>query len=189
MKQIFIQLAKIVLEKDRKCIERTFNCTEASNEEDCLYYAKPQDSRKICVYNSDKCYEVYKNCEDYFQTEPSNQCSDLKLYNGKSCYLDSNSRCRSSDKTCSQAHNEDECKLIAETGVSDPDKKVCDYVKYTGDPSEHCVENYKYCSDYRGTDSDICTYIKPYDESGKNIDITSKCVYTTGIGCDLVNTV
>ena len=175
--------SKCVLEKDRKCIERTFNCTEASNEEDCLYYAKPQDSRKICVYNSDKCYEVYKNCEDYFQTEPSNQCRGLTLYNGKSCYLDSNSRCRSSDKTCSQAHDEDECKLIAETGVSDPDKKVCDYVQYPG-KSIQCVENYKYCSDYRGTDSDICTYIKPYDESGKKIDITSKCQYTTDIGCE-----
>jgi len=183
--------SKCVLEKDRKCIERTFNCTEASNEEDCLYYAKPQDSRKICVYNSGKCYEVYKNCEDYFQTEPSNQCKGLTLYNGKSCYLDSNSspsRCRSSDKTCSQVYNEDECKLIAETGVSDPDKKVCDYIQYSNG-SKSCVENYKYCSDYRGTDPNICNYIKPYDESGKKIDITSKCKYTTtnSVGCERVS--
>ena len=181
--------SKCILEKDRICTERIFNCTEAFNEEDCLYYAKPEDSRKICVYSGDQCREVYKNCEDYLQTDTTTSCLSLTLYNGNQCYLESNSntntkRCRSRKKTCEMATNKDECKIIAESGVSDPDKRVCDYVLYSG--SYRCIENYKYCSDYRGTDAGICTNIKPYDESGKNIDITSKCQYTTTYGCERV---
>ena len=169
---------------------KNFYCSEAFNEEDCLYYAKPEDSRKICVYSGNQCREVYKNCEDYLQTDTTTSCPSLTLYNGNQCYLESNSntntnRCRSRKKTCGIATNEDECKIIAESGVSDPDKRVCDYVYYRG--AYRCMENYKYCSDYRGTDSDICTNIKPYDESGKNIDITSKCQYTYPNGCERVS--
>ena len=182
--------SKCILEKDRICTERIFNCSEAFNEEDCLYYAKPEDSRKICVYSDNKCREVYKNCEDYLPTDTATSCSSLTLYNGNQCYPESNSntnRCRSRKKTCGSATNEDECKIIAESGVSDPDKRVCDYVLYTSIGSTRCVENYKYCSDYRGTVADICNKIKPYDESGKNIDITSKCQYTRGVGCERVS--
>ena len=51
----------------------------------------------------------------------------------------------------------------------------------------HCVENYKYCSDYRGGSSDICGKIKPYDESGNNLDKYFKCkIMNTNTGCEKV---
>ena len=182
--------SKCILEKDKICTERIFNCSEAFNEEDCLFYAKPEDSRKICVYSGSQCREVYKNCEDYLQSDTTTSCSSLTLYNGNKCYEETISntiRCRSRQKTCEMATNKDECEIIAESGVSDPDKRVCDYVNYNSIGSSRCVENYKYCSDYRGTTQDICEKIKPYDESGKNIDITSKCQYTTSNGCERVS--
>jgi len=182
--------AKCILEKDRTCKERIFNCTEAFDEEDCLYYAKPVDNRKICVYNGGKCHEVYKNCEDYLQIDTSTSCPSLTLYNGNKCYeetISNTNRCRSKTKTCNMAQtNKDECILIAESGVSDPDKKVCDFIKYSTESYATCKENYKYCWDYRGSVTDICEKIKPYDESGKSVDITSKC-QMGNYGCERIS--
>ena len=53
-----------------------------------------------------------------------------------------------------------------------------DFTIYEGGTTRiesRCVENYKFCSDYRGDDIITCTNIKPYDESGNYIDETSKC--------------
>ena len=180
--------SRCILEKDSTCKERTFNCTDTNIKYQCLTYAKPSDSSKKCVFDSGKCLEVYKTCEDYLENNEYN-CNHLNLYDGKQCFYDSN-RCRSKNRVCLDALSEDECKLIAETGVSDPDRKICDYVSFsdpTAIPSVACIENYKYCSDYRGDDSYVCQDIKPYDESGKNLDITSYCKMDTSIGCKRVS--
>jgi len=74
--------------------------------------------------------------------------------------------------------------LIAKTGVTDPERKVCAW--FGG-----CIETFKYCSDYRKFPDNInndykrfCeNNINPYDESGENIDIRFKCVYENDIGC------
>jgi len=169
-----------VLDADLKCKERTFPCTEAYNKEDCLFYAKPVDSTKRCVYYNDACHEIYQRCEDYTGNN-ADECEDLELYNGKKCVFESD-RCRSKDKICEEALNSDECKLISKTGVSDPNKKVCDYITFSitledgkSDTEDRCIENFKYCSDYRGRDQTTCENIKPYDESGNYVDETSKC--------------
>lgn len=49
-----------------------------------------------------------------------------------------------------------------------------------------CVEEtiYKYCSDYRGSNSNYCQSIQPYDDSGANIEAFSKCVYTSSLSCE-----
>ena len=160
--------AKCVLDKDLTCKERAFHCSEAFTEEDCHFYAKASADNKMCIFNSGVCYEVYKSCEDFTEIDET-ECENLVLYNGKKCVFQSN-RCISKDKVCNEATTQDECKLIEKSGVSDPERKKCEYI------GSQCKENYKYCSDYRkingGTD---CTQIKPYDETGTYIDITSKC--------------
>ena len=104
----------------------------------------------------------------------------MYLYNGQRCYSDLG-RCRSIQKTCSEARNADECKLIAKTGVSDLEKKVCAFI------GGYCREVFKYCSDYRGTGSTECERITPYDKSGENIDFTSQCkIKSSSIGCEKV---
>lgn len=174
---------KCYLEKDRTCKERMFNCTEVTTEEDCLYYAKPVDSRKKCVYSSGNCYEEYQRCED-LPPDEIGSCSSLyqSMHNGKDCYYDSEIRlCRTINKTCGRANDEDECNLIAQSGVSDPDKKVCQY-------NSGCEENYKYCSDYRGTDGPTCSGIKPYDDSGNKIDRAFKCtIQYNKVGCEKIS--
>lgn len=117
-------------------------------------------------------------------------CEAIRLYNGNTCELRSG-KCRSKYKTCSQAITEEECKIINTTGVTDPDRRVCDFVNYFDSSIPHtfsfCAENYKYCSDYRGSDSQNCSNIKPYDESGNNLDKYYKCeIVQTSIGCEKV---
>ena len=85
--------------------------------------------------------EQYKGCEDFVKKRFDSQttCDALEVYNGKKCVYES-TKCISIDKTCAQAKSEEECQLIEKTGVSDPERKYCEW------DSGKCVENYKYCS-------------------------------------------
>lgn len=56
---------------------------------------------------------------------------------------------------------------------SDPNTKVCTMYNYK------CIEQYKYCSDYKGIFSLECTSIKPYDPETNKIDPYSKCVFSS----------
>ena len=171
-----------VFDKDNQCVERELLCSETFKEEDCLHIAKASDPNKKCAFNDvdNFCYEEYIRCEDYIGTDSDN-CTDIRLYNGLQCEFDSDSnsnpkRCRTRNKFCQEARTEEECKLIAKTGVSDPERKVCDYIGNT------CKEIFKYCSDYRGTDPDVCKEIKPYEFEGEKLDKYSKCELETATG-------
>ena len=154
-----ITYSKCVLDKDLKCNERAFLCSEVFDEENCLYYAKASINNKRCAYDSsriDPCYEEYIKCEDYLGND-STICTEIKLYDGKKCVFESD-RCRTKNKTCSEVTTKEECKMIALSGSSNPDKRVCDYFEedtFTP-PREYCMETYKYCSDYRGTNQTFC---------------------------------
>jgi len=189
--------SRCILDKDSKCKERAFLCSEVFDSENCLYYATASLSNKRCAYDinyrnnghDNICYEEYLRCEDYLGDD-SDACENIKLYDGKKCKFDSKSnRCRTYNKTCSEAYSKEECKLIAKSGVSNPDKKVCLWLnerfresgsgsgsvsytyKYT------CKETYKYCSDYREGNDYFCeNYINPFIETEDKIEITSKCV-------------
>jgi hypothetical protein len=180
-----------ILEKDLTCKERPSLCKYATSKKDCIYYAKASDDNKRCAYDDDttpshtpRCYEEYARCEDYHDQD-EDECEEIRLYNGNSCVFKDN-RCQSKNKICSDALTEEECKLINVTGVADTDRMVCDYVQYSG-RSKSCVENYKYCSDYRGYTADICNNIKPYDESGNSLDKYFKCkIVDSNVGCEKV---
>ena len=186
-----------ILDKDMKCKERPLFCEEAFGEDECLHIAKANDTNRRCAYNytDGKCFEEYIRCEDWIPNSNSGSsissgsisCSNISLFDGKKCkseYINSIERCYSDFKICTDAKTEEECKLIAKTGVTDPERKVCAWFGT-------CIETFKYCSDYRkicGSSDASCeafceNIIKPYDESGENIDIRFKCVYEDDIGC------
>ena len=160
-------------ENDFICRERYFPCSEAYSKNECQIYAKPVNKNKKCVFDeiNNICFEQYKNCEKY-KGNNSDECEKLNIDNGQKCFFESNI-CKSKNKTCSEALNEDECELIKNIGVSEQNK-ICDFI------SGSCKENYKYCSDYTGTDEIICKNIKPYDDSGVNIDNNYKCQIEEG---------
>ena len=161
-------------ENDFICRERYFPCSEALSKEECYIYAKPVSKNKKCVFDeiNNICFEQYKNCEKY-KGNKQDECEKLIIYNGQKCVFESNN-CISKNKICSEASNEEECELIRNKGVSKPNK-ICDFI------SGLCQENYKNCSDYDGTDEIICKNIKPYDDSGINIDDNHKCQIEDGI--------
>ena len=158
-----------ILTKDSNCVEKTISCSEATAENACLNHAMPSNDKMQCIFYNNKCWETYKKCE-YYDGGDETTCENIIQINGKKCYFTSK-KCKSKNKICSQALTTEECHLIAKKGVTDPDTRICDM--YNGD----CVESYKYCSDYRKTDQSFCINIKPYDETGENIDPTSECVY------------
>lgn len=169
-----------ILDKDSKCKEREFHCEDAKNEEDCHFYARASSDNLRCIFANSKCIETFKGCEDFTKIGEGDDCGGRALYNGKKCVLENENKCISRNKTCQEAYSEEECKLIIHSGVSDPERKVCSY--FTSSPSSsdtsyypRCKENYKFCSDYRGSDSGICRAIKPYDLTGSYEDITSEC--------------
>lgn len=192
--------SRCVLDKDLKCKERAFLCSEVFDVESCLYYAKASTSNKRCEFKPStthpeigECYEEYLRCEDYFPVDPSITCSDIKLHNGKNCEHAPNSdRCISKNKTCSDPTitTKGECNLISESGVSNSDKLVCRWLNYdkNGNSANYnCIETYKYCSDYKGNSQNFCeNNIQPYLETGDKIDITSKCEYESNIGCQKI---
>jgi hypothetical protein len=148
--------------------------------------AKAKSDKKECIYTRGQCIENYKKCEDYIGNNMAT-CEAIIQFNGKKCVFDSTG-CKSYNKICSEATSVEECLLIAKTGVTDPERRVCDYE--TSAATFTCFENYKYCSDYRtiGSSTTItaeCERIKPYDSSGNNLDITSVCEYKTenNVGC------
>ena len=199
--------SKCILDKDSTCKERPMLCSETTDVDDCIYYATASDTNKRCAYDNDptpthtpQCYEEYARCEDYLGNDTT-ICEEIRLYNGNKCEF-INDRCRSKYKNCSEALTEEECKLINVTGVTDPDRKVCAYIDYdvqvpivpaTTTPTyrtvtlHYCAETYKYCSDYRGSDTQNCTNIKPYDETGNNLDKYFKCkILDNNLGCEKV---
>ena len=185
-----------VLDKDSVCKERDFFCVEAYDRYDCLIYAKPTDDTKKCVWDGSVCKEEYKGCEDYVEKRSNSQntCDNLEVYNGKKCYYNSD-KCTSKNKKCNEAKSREECKLIEKTGVSDPDRKYCEWDS-TSDIGNFCRENYKYCSDYRPTswpsssDSTIkstCKKIKPFNPETNTLDLAYKCtVKDPNVGCEKV---
>jgi len=183
-----------VLDKDSVCKERDFFCVEAYDRYDCLIYAKPTDDTKKCVWDGSVCKEEYKGCEDYVEkrSDSEDNCDKLEVYNGKKCYYNSD-KCTSKNKKCYQAKSREECKLIEKTGVSDPDRKYCEWYS-TSDTGPYCRENYKYCSDYRPTSSDsdetiesTCEKIKPFNPETNTLDLAYKCaVKDSKVGCEKV---
>lgn len=172
-----------VLDKDNHCIERELNCSEVFNEEDCLHIAKAGDPNKKCAWRGGKCYEEYIRCEDFIGISTNiddleEECNQIRLYNGLKCEYDKQSnKCTTKFKKCSEARTKEECKLIAKTGVSNPERKVCDFIDDGDKIFEYgeCKEIFKYCSDYRGDNKDDCENIKPYDKDGENVEELYRC--------------
>ena len=92
---------------------------------------------------------------------------------GYECVLEKDKKCTKKKKEevkyCNyQGYEEETCAMFK---TSNPDTKICT-LKNT-----KCIEQYKYCSDYKGTYGEVCRSINPYDSETNKIDPYSKCVF------------
>ena len=172
-----------ILRKDQKCEESKLKCSEAGSSEAMCKFAKASSDDKECIFYEGNCFENYKKCEYAGYSE----CADVKQFDGKACIYDSElEKCKQTYKKCNQAMNETECKMMAKTGVSDPDIKRCIYI---GGTTSFCVEKFIYCSELRSGTQNECKSITPYDrEIGEYIDISSECELdsTKTYGCERI---
>ena len=170
---------KCILTHDLNCVKKKLlTCSEATSSTCSSYYALPEDgdTNKQCIFVNGKCIESYKECE-YFIGHLRQTCESIIKIDGKKCVFES-STCKTYDKLCSEGITQSECEHISK--ISDRDNKICAYDSASGS----CFENYKYCSDYRGTDKTICEKIEPYSTTGgTGKDAISVCVYDDKIGC------
>ena len=134
---------------------------------------------KRCLYFKGKCQEIYKKCEDYKGTD-GDICAKIipfksmyEIDEGYECFMEKDKNCikkkKEEAKYCNYQGNIREiCEMQK---PSDPDRKVC---FFTG---SKCIEQYKYCSDYKGIYEEECKSIIPYDPETNKIDPYSKCVF------------
>ena len=132
------------------------------------------DDKKNCAMINGKCTEQPNGCVNSPDGDKKT-CESIVLDNeNEKCVMENDNKCQPSIKYCSEYKEniESECKKYVPL---DKANKVCSI--YNG----NCIEQFKYCSDYRGDDHTYCESIVPYSEG--NIDVTSKCVYDSSVGC------
>jgi len=191
---IIVDDGKCFLENDITCTKRKLFCSETKTEDEC-WSAESENSRKYCLYYGGQCIEMYSACENYIGYYKQ-ECEAIVTGRGTTCSFQS-PNCLSIFKSCSEALNSDECTLInllnsqndfdpTKSRLSDPKKMICEY-----DSTSGCIENYKYCNDYKGTDAAVCENIKSQIATTitgigtfYNPDSRYKCVYNEKTGCE-----
>jgi len=144
---------------------------QGNDEEECLKISYNLDDRDTysCRMIDGKCKKEYRYCSDYRGTDKA-KCEAIRVDPFK-CVYDTK------DKECSQEYG-----TCNEYKGTDP--TICSYYD-SNDENKRCIlvngkcvekEYYYYCSDYEGTNKDVCQSIIPVH------DQTKKCVYTNE-GC------
>ena len=158
-------------EKDNTCLTQSKICSDYDFES-CGKYDLP-DRTKKCAWLNNQCVTRFVECSYYKGTNPE-ECETIipmtDPYETKCVYTDG--ICKSEKKTSCSDYKEGQefshCFLIT---LSD-EKKYC-----TLNENNECVEQYKECSDIKGSDKTIC-------ESNISYDLR-KCSYDNGV-CDVL---
>ena len=141
----------------------------------------PSDREKQkCYYHEieDKCYELYKSCDDYNIQEENlrnkKTCELIQHYKIDSDYYkcvfdERNKKCEKTKLECSEITEKDTCNSHSPLD----EKKMCVFV------DNKCIEEYKSCEDYDGEETkskDVCESIILFN-TDLNIDYTKQCVF------------
>ena len=177
---------KCELKHDLTCKEGDLSCSSATNEAECKMAKPSTNLGKKCIYYDGTCHEEYAKCGDYKGTNPS-ECQNIKLFNGKKCVYE-DSKCKTKLKECSEALDKNECELLFKLGVDDQEYYRCNWDESRASPLKPCYKDYMYCSDYKDSDNNVCSYIKPYDKStGTYIEPAFKCeIKESTVNCERV---
>lgn len=166
----------------KTCEKKLKECEEyEGNDKDLCESLSTSDSNIYsCKLINNKCVTQYKNCYIYSEQIKAGKAesnkttceSILLLSTLYRCFYKNDKYCEELPILCSEAEDQYSC---ASSRSLNKNKK-CSFEngkcveKYDG-------EDYNYCTDYRGTDKDICISIKPYGHDSYNIDYSSRCEY------------
>ena len=157
--------------KQKKCSDENDNSFNCNN-------IILSDSKR-CFYYDSKCIEIgyYKSCEAY---TGKNRliCEAIETGDDEyECVLEKDFNCtkkRIAHQTNCNSYTGTDPDICALYIPSDPTIKVCTII------GNSCVEQYKYCSEYKGSNNGECRSIEPYDPLTGKKDSYSKCVYKNG---------
>lgn len=161
---------------------------KGQDESYCTRLPTNNTSLFICKFINKECVTQYKNCEVYNSqigvnglVIDKNTCESIVLGDEKlKCMYEKDKYCETKNKLCSEYLGEDNNKcslyktLDTRTSCVIENKKCVEkFIPTT------ISEEYKYCSDYRGTDKDFCKSIQPYKNDGSSSipDLSSKCEF------------
>ena len=174
--------SKCVCSDDGQCLRKKKECSEIEDSSKCLEHLL-DDNNKKCIFDNNKCKEVYKSCSDYNNIANKNEedCKAIILYYEfgnidyyhKCIYEDNN--CKKVSKPCNDyvsGQNEDFCNNI-----------ILNQYKKCVLKDNNCVEIYKDCpGEYEANEVvniDTCTSIEVLPDIFKCVlDKNNKCVRT-----------
>lgn len=170
----------------KKTCEKDFkSCNELSNDE-CKATDLDLDlgTNKRCVLFNGKCELHYNDCSDSDLDLESKCKNNIPNDYKNKCVWDSqkNQKCDSKERECNE--------LITYSTKDETDYSnysICHLLKHTSPKicfynGKNCIEVYKQCEDYEGTDSTTCVNINPLTESGDGtyfLNKLNKCVLDT----------
>ena len=187
------------------CKEEYTSCNDYFTKADGTKNKAKCEGFRNCVWekgNEDDtegtCREAYTSCEEYdtyltktWAEKEKKKC--ISIGGGNQCIFEKDEKCIDKYLLCEEATNIYDCENVAipsktectgtTIGCTGIIKKRCEFIIGKG-----CIENYKYCSDYRAiavdeeTAKEVCERIKPYKSDEIYLDEDYKCIYDTTIG-------
>ena len=158
---------------DESCERQKMTCEDyqGNDGDECSKISYNLDDRDTysCRMIDGKCKKEYRYCTDYKGTDKA-KCEAIRVDPYKCVYDTKDKECYQEYGTCNEYKGTDP--TICSYYDSNDENKRCILV------NGKCVEKeyYYHCSDYEGTNKDVCQSIIPVN------DRTKKCVYTNE-GC------
>ena len=157
--------------KNGKCTEEKKICSDyklgLENIERCEYIHPSEDDSKACEFIDNQCVEIdMPHCELYDGDE--NKCKSIEPVYGHSydysyhCVY-TNGKCDYKKKTSCSDYKEGEGRNMCTYNI-----ELSDEDKYCLFKNDKCIETYRQCSNYQGSDDSICNSI--ITEDGGNCE-------------------
>ena len=148
-----------------KCITRDIMCKDyilSENKEDnetCFSLKTSDTTNKICIFDFEQkiCREEYESCSAYNSdlnsVKKKEICENITLTAiSKKCVF-KNNLCEETDKKCSDYQSYQPKEYCTNINLGSGNPKICKYI------DSKCIEDYKDCDAYEGTDKETCESI------------------------------
>lgn len=154
------------------CVETTKNCSEytGNNSYLCSTCITSDSTKYRCALKNNKCIEEYKTCETYStyaDTVEKSVCESISYQYGNCVFKkgETKNECITEPFKCENFTTPETC-----NGFNISDTKKCVY------KNDKCIEAYKECSSYDGTNIEECASIEPIDSANYYCDyFNNKC--------------
>lgn len=164
-------------DSDNNCNTLELDCSVANDKtKEYCSSLKPTNDTHYCLFTDDKkCIEQYISCNG---VKDLKEChSNVPKTQNSKCYIKDDKTCEMKKKDCSdyKGNMEDECKDKSIYSPLDDTNYECAFID--NKCVEQPIQTNTYCSDYRGTNKEICESITLADSTSYSV----KCIFKDNI--------